>query len=47
MTFTQGLAVGVLLIIGYGGWLLTSIFLYRTRLENRELEKKVKSLEKR
>jgi uncharacterized membrane protein YciS (DUF1049 family) len=47
MTSEQGIVIGIVLIIGYVGWLLTSIFLYRIRLKNRELEKRVKTLEKR
>jgi len=43
MTYTQGIALGVVLIIGYGGWLLTAIYLYRTRLEKRKLEDKIKA----
>ena len=45
MSSEQGIAIAVVLLIGYVGWLLTSITLYKTRKKNRELEQKIKTLE--
>jgi len=45
MTTEQGIAIGIVLIIGYVGWLVTAIILYRARIKNRELEKRVNTLE--
>jgi len=46
VTTQQGLALGLLLLIGYGGWFIASICLYLTRKKNNELENKIRTLDK-
>jgi hypothetical protein len=46
MTSEQGMALGLIVVIGYGAWLLTALLLYRTRRKVHDLEAKIRTLER-
>ncbi len=45
MTSEQGIAIGLVVIIGYIGWLEASIVLYRANKNIEKLKNKIKTLE--
>ncbi len=46
MILERGITIGLVVMIGYIGWLVTCIFLYCERRKKNKFEEKIKSLEK-